>query len=237
LETPTGSAGRAAHAEEEPGFTSWPCCRWRWASGRTPPSSPLSTRSSCTRSRSRNPRGWRKCLPATPKRSMPIPISSSPGTSLPNYEDYATRTRLSPAWPRHLSHTPDWGGQAERNIERLAGERELLRRAGRKALSRPHVCRRWRQETRRQPGSGIELQLVGPAIRFRRQADRPDITLNGTPYTGPGCRAAKFQRNRVARPPGRALDSHQHARLRAYRPAQESRESPGASVGSRSSAG
>src|SRR5713226_625475 len=90
------------------------------------------------------------------------------GLSRPEY-------RLLRTGHRHLSYTAELGrpGGAA-TIERLAGERELLRRAGREALSRPHLYRRWRQEARRQPGSGIELQPVGASVWFGRQVYRPD---------------------------------------------------------------
>src|SRR6266478_5548198 len=128
---------------------------------------------------------------------------------------------------RHLPHPAELGrpGRAA-TIERFTGERELLRRAGREALSRPHLYRRWRQEAGRQCGSGIELQPVGASVWFGRQVYRPDHHPEWDNLHRRGRRAAGLQRNRVARTSRRALDPHQHARLCAYRAAQESRESP-----------
>src|SRR6267143_4713806 len=225
---PTGSAGRVAHAEEEPRLY----LRGRALAG------------AGHRGQHRHLHHYQRGLPA------PAP---GPGTlalggivharhpndrcqyQLPAHRYFPPQLRGLPrpehgflrTGDGHLPYAPELGRPSRAAaIERLAGERKLLRRAGRKALSRPRVYRRWRQETRRQPGSGIELQPVGPPIRLRRQSDRPDHHPEWDTLHGPGCRAAEFQRNRVARAPGRALDSHQHARLCAYRAAQESRESP-----------
>src|SRR5216683_2991901 len=89
---------------------------------------------------------------------------------LPAHRDVAPQLRGLPR-PEHRFHRPGDGhlphpaelGRPSRaaTIERLAGERQLLRRTGREALSRPHLYRRWRQEAGRQCGSGIELQPVG----------------------------------------------------------------------------
>src|SRR6266849_1313360 len=154
---------------------------------------------------------------------------------LPANRDVAPQLRGLPrpehrflrAGHRHLPHPPELGRPSRAaTIERLAGERQLLRRAGREALSRPHLYRRWRQEAGRQCGSGIELQPVGAPIWFGRQVYRPDHHPEWDALHGRGRGAAEFQRNRVARTSRRALDPHQHARLCAYRAAQESRESP-----------
>src|SRR6266849_6098589 len=154
---------------------------------------------------------------------------------LPAHRDIAPQLRGLPR-PKYRFHRPGDGhlphpaelGRPSRaaTIERLAGERQLLRRAGCEALSRPDLYRRWRQEARRQPGSGIELQPVGAPIWFGRQVYRPDHLPEWHTLHGRGRRAAGFQGNRVARASGRAVDSHQHARLCAYRPAQDPRESP-----------
>src|SRR6266852_1906972 len=144
---------------------------------------------------------------------------------LPAHRDVAPQLRRLPR-PEHRFHRPGDGhlphpaelGRPSRaaTIERLAGERQLLRRTGREALSRTDLYRRWRQEDRRQPGSGNELQPVGPPIRFRRQVHRPDHLPEWHTLHGRGRRAAGFQGHRLARTPGCAVDSHQHARLRAY---------------------
>src|SRR5260370_869433 len=131
----------------------------------------------------------------------------------------------------HFPHTAELGRPSRAaTTERLAGERELLRRAGCEALSRPNVYRRRRQEARRQRGSGFELQPVGAPIRFGRQVYRPDHHPERDTLHGRGRGAAEFQRNRVARTAGRALDPHRHARLCAYRATQESRESSALSL-------
>src|SRR5260370_25342544 len=126
----------------------------------------------------------------------------------------------------HFPQTAELGRPSRAaTTERLAGERELLRRAGCEAIARPNVYRRRRQEARRQRGSGFELQPVGAPIRFGRQVYRADHHPEWDALHGRGRGAAEFQRNRVARTAGRALDPHQHARLCAYRATQESRES------------
>src|SRR5229473_3913783 len=225
---PTGSPGRVAHAEEEP--------RLYLRGG--------AVAGAGHRGEHRHLYDYQRGLPAPAAGRGTL---AARGNVYPRHSNdrcehkFSTHPDFSPqlrGLPRpehrflwtgdgHLPHTAELGrpGGAA-TTERLAGERELLRRARRETRSGPHVYRRRRQKTRRQPGSGIELQLVGAAIRFRRQADRPDHHPEWNTLHGRGHRSAEFQGDCVPRPPGRALDSHQHARLCAYRTAQGSRKSP-----------
>src|SRR4029077_16740745 len=218
---PTGFSGRLAHAEEEPrvylggrgvvgagnwgehgylhhyqrGFSPPPTGR-----GALPAGGSVYPRQLNSRCEYQPPGDW---YLAAQLRGLPRP-----------------KHRFHRAGNRNLSPSPELGRPSgTATTERLPGERKLLRRAGREALSWPHVCLRWRQEDWRQSGGGAELQPVGAAIRFRSQYDWPNHHSECHGLHGRGHRAAEFQRNRVAWPPRPALDPHQHARLCADRAA------------------
>jgi len=149
------------------------------------------------------------------------------------YEDYRDQKhgflRLASV---HRYHNPELGRPSRADNPppppqlTARWERELLDVLGVEAHRGPHVCADGDKENRRQPGSGIELQLVGPGRFGSTVRLSAEHTLNGTPYTVHGCRAPQKFKGIVSLAARTVLwIPIRHARLRAYRPAQESRES------------
>ena len=221
-----------------PGFTCWWCCRWRWGSAPTPPSSAWSTPSSCARCRCAIPGGWCVCPRSGPTAGRRSGLAATGSAR-------TTRTRCTSGC---ADAGPDVRGSGRR---RRAGPGGLVGgearwtttglqppgAAGQRATTsacwacRPTAGRtfaaRGRDGPGAEPGGGAQPRLLAASFRRRSGAGgRARLTIGGsrTPWSAsppPGFTGTRVRRCH------RFLGPADHAgRARCVRPRLNDRAEP-----------